>query len=150
MRKSEARLIEIISGLNVLPPKQVAKNFIPMANYLGAVQIGIPADRLENILRTALPNMGEVMDTLIKVWMNKGLQQGLQQGIEAGIAKMSLRQLERRFGHISARAAKQIQRLPLAELEELCEALLEFDKPSDLTSWLRMHNPTHKVGQITS
>ena len=54
-------------------------------------------------------------------------------------AYLVLRQLARRVGQISPEARSLIQQLPLAQLEELGEALLDFDSAQDLTDWLQAH-----------
>ena len=92
------------------------------------------------------------MQTVAEIWKQEGLQQGLQQGLQIAVekgnqetaAEMTLRLLNRRFGRISQRAEKQILRLPLSTLKELGDALPVFAKPSDLTAWLREHDPNRK------
>ena len=46
------------------------------------------------------------------------------------------RQLNRRCGPLSAATTARIQSLPLEQLEDLAEALLDFQGPDDLTAWL--------------
>jgi hypothetical protein len=51
---------------------------------------------------------------------------------------LALRQLQRRFGALPPAAQQaQIQALPLAQLEALAEALLDFQGTADLAAWLR-------------
>jgi len=57
-------------------------------------------------------------------------------GQQAEAASMILRQLQRRCGPLSPEQQSQIQALPLAELEALAEALLDFRGAADLTAWL--------------
>ena len=66
----------------------------------------------------------------------RGLEEGQQQGRQAEAAAMSLRLLQRRCGPLSPEQQSQIQALPLAELEALAEALLDFQGAADLTAWL--------------
>ena len=66
----------------------------------------------------------------------RGLEEGQQQGRQAEAAAMSLRLLQRRCGPLSTEQQSQIQALPLAELEDLAEALLDFQGAADLTAWL--------------
>jgi predicted transposase YdaD len=47
-----------------------------------------------------------------------------------------LRQLNRRVGNISIDLEARIKTLPLAQLEELGEALLDFSQMADLVDWL--------------
>ena len=49
---------------------------------------------------------------------------------------MTLRQLNRRCGPLSEATTAQIQALPLEQLEALAYALLDFQGPADLASWL--------------
>ena len=50
-----------------------------------------------------------------------------------------LRLLARRVGQITPEILEHIQQLPLAQLEELGEALLDFASMQDLTDWLQAH-----------
>ena len=47
-----------------------------------------------------------------------------------------LRQLKRKFGQLSPEIEAQIQNLSSPQLEDLGEALLDFQQIDDLTSWL--------------
>lgn len=98
------------------------------------------------------------MESLFDMWKRQGLQEGWQQGLqqgvlqgkEAGVAETSLRLLKRRLGRVGVRAEKQILGLPLHDLEELSEALLDFERQADLTAWLRKHKPIRKARRVTS
>jgi predicted transposase/invertase (TIGR01784 family) len=47
-----------------------------------------------------------------------------------------LRQLNRRVGNVSSELQEQVKSLPLEQLEELGEALLDFTSMADLEAWL--------------
>lgn len=64
----------------------------------------------------------------------QGLQQGLQQE-----RSLILKLLSRRIGAIPPEVLPQIEALPLAQLEALAEALLDFSASSDLLAWLQAH-----------
>jgi predicted transposase YdaD len=68
--------------------------------------------------------------------LQQGLQQGMQQGMQRGEATLALRLLNRRLGQISATIEEQIRQLPVEQLENLGEALLDFESESDLLNWL--------------
>lgn len=68
-------------------------------------------------------------------WKEEGIQIGLQQG-ECAIV---LRLLARRLGRLPAATQKQIEQLPVPQLEALSEALLDFKQPAELTRWLERH-----------
>jgi Domain of unknown function (DUF4351) len=61
---------------------------------------------------------------------------GEQRGEAKGLRELVMRQLKRRVGTISVDLETRIKALPLAQLEELGEALLDFSLLSDLESWL--------------
>ncbi|NJM77046.1 MAG: DUF4351 domain-containing protein [Acaryochloridaceae cyanobacterium RU_4_10] len=48
-----------------------------------------------------------------------------------------LRQLTCRIGSVTPEMRSQVQTLPLAQLESLSEALLDFKEDGDLLRWLR-------------
>ncbi len=61
---------------------------------------------------------------------------GEARGEAQGEAKVTLRQLGRRCGPLSAEQESLIRSLPLARLEALAEALLDFEGMDDLKAWL--------------
>ena len=73
-------------------------------------------------------------------WLAEGRQEGLQEGEakgrQEGEAAVTLRLLARRCGPLSEATTAQIQALPLEKLEALADALLDFQGPADLASWL--------------
>ncbi|MBW4635702.1 MAG: Rpn family recombination-promoting nuclease/putative transposase [Iphinoe sp. HA4291-MV1] len=68
--------------------------------------------------------------------LQKGLQQGEERGKKKEALELILRQLTRRFGAIEPEVQQQIRTLPINQLEELAEALLDFTNPSDLVNYL--------------
>jgi predicted transposase/invertase (TIGR01784 family) len=67
---------------------------------------------------------------------DEGLQAGLTEGRQEGESELVLRLLTRRVGNLSASVRSQIKALPLIQIEELAEALLDFTQMSDLVAWL--------------
>ncbi len=68
--------------------------------------------------------------------LEKGLEKGLEQGLKTGELEITLRQLRRRCGALTATQEVRIRALPLSELEALAEALLDFQGVDDLNAWL--------------
>ena len=64
------------------------------------------------------------------------LAEGRQEGEAREAAKMTLRLLNRRCGPLSETTTAQIHTLPLEQLEALADALLDFQGPADLATWL--------------
>ena len=65
-----------------------------------------------------------------------GEARGVALGQAQGEAKVTLRQLIRRCGPLSAEQESLIRSLPLQRLEALAEALLDFEGMADLDAWL--------------
>ena len=65
-----------------------------------------------------------------------GEARGVALGQVQGEAKVTLRQLSRRCGPLSAEQESLIRSLPLERLEALAEALLDFEGMADLNAWL--------------
>ena len=74
--------------------------------------------------------------------IKQGIEQGREQGLEQATLNLVIRQLTKRFGKISQKMRKSISALPLSVVEELSEALLDFQSLDDLQSWLLIHTPS--------
>ncbi len=68
-----------------------------------------------------------------------GEARGKALGKALGEATVTLRQLNRRCGPLSAATTAQIEALPLEQLESLADALLDFSGAADLQAWLADH-----------
>ena len=62
-----------------------------------------------------------------------------QEARQKGESILVLRQLARQLGQVAPEVRSQIQQLPVAQLEELGEALLDFSSTQELTDWLQDH-----------
>jgi predicted transposase YdaD len=75
----------------------------------------------------------------IKLQQTRVYQEARAEGEAIGAAReqaLILRQLNRRVGNVSIDLETQIKALPLEQLEELGEALLDFSQINDLVAWL--------------
>jgi predicted transposase YdaD len=68
-----------------------------------------------------------------------GRQEGEQKGRQAEAAAISLRLLGHRLGALTPSQQSRIQALPLSALEALLDALLDFQGPDDINTWLSQH-----------
>jgi len=66
----------------------------------------------------------------------RGEALGEARGEARGESKVTLRQLSRRCGPLSAEQESRIRSLPLQRLEALADALLDFEGMADLNAWL--------------
>ena len=64
------------------------------------------------------------------------MEQGIEQGRQVEGVSLILRLLTRRIGAIPANLVEQIRQLPIETLENLGEALLDFQNEGDLVNWL--------------
>jgi predicted transposase YdaD len=69
----------------------------------------------------------------------EGEQKGRQEGRQTEASALTLRQLQLRCGALTPNQQARIQTLPLTELETLSIALLDFQGPEDLNTWLSQH-----------
>jgi len=69
-----------------------------------------------------------------------GQLEGELKGRQAEASSITVRQLQRRCGPLSSAQQSLIQDLPLSSLEALLDALLDFQGPDDLTTWLNRHS----------
>ena len=76
----------------------------------------------------------------VQDWLAEGRQEGRQEGREEGrqaeASSVALRQLNRRCGPLSDATTAQIQALQIDKLEALADALLDFQGPAELATWL--------------
>lgn len=68
--------------------------------------------------------------------VQEGIEQGIEQGRQEGEASLVLRLLKRRFGELASTQEDQIRQLSIEKLENLGEALLDFENEEDLSNWL--------------
>jgi hypothetical protein len=65
---------------------------------------------------------------------------GIEQGMQREGANLVLRQLNRRLGQVTTIVEKQIRQLSVKQLEDLGEALLDFENEADLLHWLSQNH----------
>jgi len=72
-------------------------------------------------------------------WKEEGIKEGRQEGRQEEGQQIVLRQLCRRWNNLTPQMKNNIRQLPVAQLEQLAEALLDFSSATDLEHWLRQH-----------
>ena len=73
---------------------------------------------------------------IVTSWMRRGLEQGRQEGL-AHERVLVLRQLRKRLGDLDPAVKEQIETLSADRLDQLGEALLDFNTRDDLNIWLQ-------------
>ena len=88
------------------------------------------------------PQERESVMEIVTSWMERGLEQGRQRDwSRAGgrSAQLLLRLLRKRLGDLDSAVEEQIAGLSADRLEQLGEALLDFNLPAELDAWLQSH-----------
>jgi len=67
-------------------------------------------------------------------------QQDRELAKQEGEQRLIIRQLNRRIGEIESSLIQRVQTLSIEQLEELGEALLDFNSIEDLENWLQSVN----------
>lgn len=120
------------------------------AEFLRQVLLPARLPGVELPVMTELSEVKAMLSERVKEWTEQWKQQGLQQGLQQGRqeereasrqreADLILRQIQRRVGVIPAMLANRVRELPLERIESLGDALLDFDNPQDLETWLSHH-----------
>jgi len=68
-----------------------------------------------------------------------GAQRGQILGLKQGLKQAAVRLLTRKFGKVSLRVLKRLDKLSAEQLEDLAEAVFDFEKVADLDLWLKAH-----------
>ncbi len=66
-------------------------------------------------------------------------QEGREEGRQEGEKSLILRQLKKRVGELSPEVRQSVENLSIEQLENLGEALLDFNSMVDLENWLEIH-----------
>lgn len=67
--------------------------------------------------------------------MRTGIEQGRQEGLQRE-SELILRLLKHKIGQLTPEIEAQVKELEIGTLENLGEALLDFEQLEDLTIWL--------------
>ena len=73
---------------------------------------------------------------IVTSWMEQGIEQGIEQGKQAEALSLVLRMLPKRLGSLEPHIEGRVATLSVEQLEELAEALLDFNSSSDFAVWL--------------
>lgn len=94
-------------------------------------------DLLKLELKTVFPDKeGEIMQSIAEAWIQEGEERGEKRGEkrgeQIGAAKLTLRQLYRKFGILEVELQERIRSLAIEQLEDLGDALIDFKMKDDL------------------
>ena len=126
-------LTEVARQIEEIEDKQIQSNLAATS----AILAGLVLDKIviKRLLREEIMKESVMYQEIRSEGFAEGLQRGKQQGLQQE-ANLLIRQLNRRIGQIPQDLTRQVSNLPLEQLENLGEALLDFTTEADLVNWL--------------
>jgi hypothetical protein len=130
--KVKAQCLRLLATLRLDPARmQLISGFVDTYLRLNEEEEAIFKAEIDTI---GLVEEEQVME-IVTSWMERGITQGIRQGIEREMA-LVLRLINRRLGGVNPTLEAQIRDLSIEKVEDLGEALLDFQTEADLVNWL--------------
>ncbi len=124
----QALLQQVVERVNQLKPQQRAE-ISAYTQILAGLKY--KKDLIRNLFREGMMRESVIYQEILA----EGEQRGEQQGRQQGERSLILRQLTRRVGQLPQPVVERIENLSLEQLENLGEALLDFQLQADLETW---------------
>ncbi|MEO0808663.1 MAG: DUF4351 domain-containing protein [Cyanobacteria bacterium J06643_4] len=129
---------DLLSRAQTVPPAE-SRVIIDMVVTIISYRFGqITRQEVENMLDITFEET-RVYQEVREDAIQEGLQKGRQEGRQEEAAGLVIRLLRKRFSGLNAETCAAISALPLAVLEDLSEALLDFSDMGELQNWLANH-----------
>jgi predicted transposase/invertase (TIGR01784 family) len=96
--------------------------------------------KFPNLTRQEIEKMFTQSDLKKTRVYQDALEEGKQEGLLKGQSVILLRQLSRKLGQVSPRLKNRISKLSVVQLENLAEAIFDFETVADLNAWLKTHS----------
>ncbi|MDS3861018.1 Rpn family recombination-promoting nuclease/putative transposase [Thermosynechococcaceae cyanobacterium BACA0444] len=128
-------LTEVVRRLETLEDRELRLSLTAYTYLLGGLRF--KKEMLKQLLREEIMRESVTYRELVETSEQRGIQRGRQEGE----VLLTLRQLNHKFGPLSEDMSQQIRSLSLPQLENLAEALLDFQTPTDLMAWLQQIYP---------
>jgi predicted transposase/invertase (TIGR01784 family) len=132
--KVKAECLRLLATLQLDPAKtQLISGFVDTYLRLNAQEEQVFQAEIGRLEETTREGVMQIVTS----WTQQGIEQGIEQGVEQGERAIILRQLTRRFVELPDSLRSQVEALPLAQIEALGDALLDFQAVADLAAWLQ-------------
>ncbi len=139
----ERLLMEVAEKVSKIPDMSQRSDLTAAAGILAGLRFD--SNLIRRLFRREIMMQSVIYREIVEESEQRGIQIGEQRGIQIGEqqGRMAVvqRQLTHRFGVIPAEVLEQLSALSLPELDQLSEALLDFDSMDDLIRWLKKHRP---------
>jgi predicted transposase/invertase (TIGR01784 family) len=125
-------LQQVLEKVNQLEPRQR-----PEISAYTQILAGLKynKDLIRQLFQEGMMRESVIYQEILAEGEQRGEQRGEQQGRKAEGQLLILRQLTRRVGELPQEVRSQIETLSLEQLENLGEALLDFQAIADLEAW---------------
>jgi hypothetical protein len=93
----------------------------------------------QELIMKLSPIYVEKLEEIKRIGLQEGREEGLLEGLQQGLQQevnLIIRLLKRKLGNLSPNLEQKIASLPRKTLEDLGEALLDFNTVEDLIAWL--------------
>ena len=97
----------------------------------------ILANKFPELTKEIIMNMLDL--EIVDITQSRFYQEIIVEGLQEGEANLVIRQLRRRLGELPESQCSQIKSFPVSQLEDLGEALLDFQGIDDLDDWLQKY-----------
>ncbi|NEO20921.1 Rpn family recombination-promoting nuclease/putative transposase [Moorena sp. SIO4A5] len=137
------RLLEqVVAEVDRIEEKPLRGNLAACVDVLAGLRFD--KELVRRLLREEIMEESVTYQDIIQKGVQKGIQQGIQQGLQQGLDRgkqeeavlIVMRLLTLRLGLLDPVLQQQIEGLSITRLEELSEALLDFNTATDLAVWL--------------
>lgn len=126
----KAECLRLLTNLRLDAKKvKVISQFIEAFLHLNTAE--------EQVLQTEMERMGLLERERITNLLTSTTQANQQQGAKREALSLVFRLLKRRVGDLNPDLEGQVRSLPVNQVEDLGEALLDFNNAEDLKNWLR-------------
>jgi predicted transposase YdaD len=97
----------------------------------------ILANKFPELTKEIIMNMLDIEN--VDITQSRFYQEIIVEGLQEGEANLVIRQLRRQVGELPESQSSQIKSFPISKLEDLGEALLDFQGIDDLDDWLQKY-----------
>ncbi|MCL1494214.1 MAG: Rpn family recombination-promoting nuclease/putative transposase [Pseudanabaena sp. Salubria-1] len=131
-------LQEIAQKIDQIPELNTRQT-IAAATYVLAGLV-LDKDVIKQVLRRDAMRESVTYQEILQEGRQEGRQEGLKKGEingrKQGLVSVILRLLMHKFGNVSPKIQTRFARLKISRLENLAEAILDFESLADLEAWL--------------
>jgi predicted transposase YdaD len=149
-------LEQIAAQLDRIEEPRQRENLAACAEVLAGLRFD--KDFISQLFRKEVMRESVIYQDILQKGRQEGRQEGREEGKQEEAILLLTRLLTRRFGTTDPQLQEQVRGLSLTQLEELSEALFDFETLTDLARWLNkrqlesllIRQLTRRLGEVDS